>query len=223
MTAVEHVRTNPIIGFREWCVWSQLLIFAQLGRKSVLGHTHVVFSLLVRAARGPSSRVRKQKTDRQDAQLILALVAGRSLSADLGTEMENRDRRQLLWHRPRMVKARARIMNQLQAVALNEDLRCQKRLWQDAGRDGCTRKTKLHELVSTSQKRKLSGNDIALSTELPSNPYLVSCLHRTGGLPQLQSCGMGRPSPWANQRIKPNYRRRVLRLPDRGAISCFWV
>ena len=27
-------------------------------------------------------------------------------------------------------------------------------------------------------------------------------------------CGMGRPSPWANTRIKPNYRRRVLRLPD---------
>src|SRR6266516_7029066 len=24
----------------------------------------------------------------------------------------------------------------------------------------------------------------------------------------------GRPSPWAKQRVKPNYRRRVLRLPD---------
>ncbi len=32
---------------------------------------------------------------------------------------ENRDLRQLLWHRHRMVKARTRIMNQLQAVALN--------------------------------------------------------------------------------------------------------
>jgi transposase len=42
---------------------------------------------------------------------------------------ENRDVRQLLWHRHRMVQARTRIMNQLQAVALNEGLRCKKRLW----------------------------------------------------------------------------------------------
>jgi len=47
---------------------------------------------------------------------------------------ENRDLRQLLWHRHRMVQARTRIMNQLQAVALNEGLRCKKRLWRDAGR-----------------------------------------------------------------------------------------
>jgi len=42
---------------------------------------------------------------------------------------ENRDLRQLLWHRHRIVQARTRIMNQLQAVALNEGLRCKKRLW----------------------------------------------------------------------------------------------
>src|SRR6267143_1538208 len=47
---------------------------------------------------------------------------------------ENRDLRQLLWHRHRMVQARTRMMNQLQAVALNEGLRCKKRLWRDAGR-----------------------------------------------------------------------------------------
>jgi hypothetical protein len=35
---------------------------------------------------------------------------------------ENRDLRQLLWHRHRMVQARTRIMNQLQAVARNEGL-----------------------------------------------------------------------------------------------------
>jgi hypothetical protein len=47
---------------------------------------------------------------------------------------ENRDLRQLLWHRHRMVQARTRIMNQLQAVALNEGLRCKKRLWRERGR-----------------------------------------------------------------------------------------
>jgi transposase len=48
---------------------------------------------------------------------------------------ENRDLRQLLWHRHRMVQARTRIMNQLQAVALNEGLRCKKRLWREHGRE----------------------------------------------------------------------------------------
>jgi transposase len=33
-----------------------------------------------------------------------------------------------------MVQARTRIMNQLQAVALNEGLRCKKRLWREQGR-----------------------------------------------------------------------------------------
>jgi transposase len=42
--------------------------------------------------------------------------------------------RQLLWHRHRMVQMRTRIMNQLQAVALNEGLRCKKRLWRENGR-----------------------------------------------------------------------------------------
>jgi len=33
---------------------------------------------------------------------------------------ENRDLRQLLWHRHRLVQARTRIMNKLQSVAINE-------------------------------------------------------------------------------------------------------
>ncbi len=39
------------------------------------------------AAKIRTKRVRKQKTDRQDAQLILAVAAGRSLPEDLGTEL----------------------------------------------------------------------------------------------------------------------------------------
>jgi transposase len=34
-----------------------------------------------------------------------------------------------------MVQARTRIMNQLQAVALNEGLRCKKKLWLERGRE----------------------------------------------------------------------------------------
>jgi transposase len=81
------------------------------------------------AAEIRTKRVRKQKTDRQDAQLILKLILKDDFPKIWVPSWENRDLRQLLWHRHRMVQARTRIMNQLQAVALNEGLRCKKRLW----------------------------------------------------------------------------------------------
>src|SRR5215510_14554944 len=47
---------------------------------------------------------------------------------------ENRDLRQLLWHRHRLVQMRTRIMNQLQALAMNEGKRMKKKLWSEQGR-----------------------------------------------------------------------------------------
>jgi transposase len=80
------------------------------------------------AAEIQSRRVRKQKTDRHDAQLILKLLWKDEFPRIWVPSWENRDLRQLLWHRHRMVQVRTRIMNQLQALALNEGLRCKKRL-----------------------------------------------------------------------------------------------
>lgn len=79
-------------------------------------------------------RGRKQKTDRQDAQHILSLLLKEDFPPIWVPSWENRDLRQLLWHRHRMVQARTRIMNQLQAVALNEGLLCRKKLWRERGR-----------------------------------------------------------------------------------------
>jgi hypothetical protein len=87
------------------------------------------------AAEIRTKRVRKQKTDGQDAQLILRLLLEDRFPRIWVPSWENRDLRQLLWHRHRLVQARTRIMNQLQAVALNEGLRCKKRLWREAGRE----------------------------------------------------------------------------------------
>jgi transposase len=86
------------------------------------------------AAEIRAKRVRKQKTDREDARHILRLVLEDRFPRIWVASWENRDLRQLLWHRHRMVQARTRIMNQLQAVALNEGLRCKKRLWREQGR-----------------------------------------------------------------------------------------
>ena len=81
------------------------------------------------AAEIQAKRVRKQKTDRQDAQLILKLMLKDDFPRIWVPSPENRDVRQLLWHRHRMVQARSRVMDQLQAVALNQGLRCKKKLW----------------------------------------------------------------------------------------------
>src|SRR5271154_1352366 len=81
---------------------------------------------VIRAKRG-----RKPKTDRQDAEHILKLMLKDDFPKIWVPSGENRDLRQLLWHRHRMVQARTRLMNQLQAVALNEGLRCKKKLWRE--------------------------------------------------------------------------------------------
>jgi transposase len=81
-----------------------------------------------------SKRVRKQKTDRQDAQLLLRLMMEDRFPRIWIPDAANRDMRQLLWHRHRLVQMRTRVMNQLHVVALNEGLRRKKALWRPAGR-----------------------------------------------------------------------------------------
>jgi transposase len=58
------------------------------------------------AAEIRTKRVRKQKTDRQDAQLMLRLLLEDRFPKVRVPNWENRDLRQLLWHRHRMVQAR---------------------------------------------------------------------------------------------------------------------
>jgi len=86
------------------------------------------------AAEIRTKRVRKQKTDRQDAQLLLRLLMEDRFPRIWVADAENRDLRQLLWHRHRLVQMRTRVMNQLHVVALNEGLQRKKALWRPTGR-----------------------------------------------------------------------------------------
>jgi len=79
-------------------------------------------------------RVKKQKTDRKDAQLLLRLMREDNFPKIWVPNPENRDLRQLLWHRHRLVQMRTRIMNQLQAIAMNEGKRRKTKLWSEQGR-----------------------------------------------------------------------------------------
>jgi transposase len=81
-----------------------------------------------------TKRVKKQKTDRKDAQLLLRLMREDNFPQIWVPSPENRDLRQLLWHRHRLVQMRTRIMNQLQALAMNEGRRWKTKLWSEPGR-----------------------------------------------------------------------------------------
>jgi transposase len=78
--------------------------------------------------------VRNQKTDRLDAALLLQLLLEDRFPRVWVPSAENRDLRQLLWHRHRLVQMRTRMMNQLHAVAMNEGVRRKKGLWSKSGR-----------------------------------------------------------------------------------------
>jgi transposase len=81
-----------------------------------------------------TKRIRKRKTDREDARLLLRLLRENNFPRIWVPSPENRDLRQLLWHRHRLVQMRTRIMNQLQALAMNEGQRRKKKLWNEPGR-----------------------------------------------------------------------------------------
>ena len=81
-----------------------------------------------------AKRVKKQKTDRNDARLLLRLMRENNFPQIWVPSPENRDLRQLLWHRHRLVQMRTRILNQLQALAMNEGNRRKKKLWSEQGR-----------------------------------------------------------------------------------------
>ena len=86
------------------------------------------------AAEIKTKRVRKQKTDREDARLLLKLLLENRFPRIWVPSPENRDLRQLLWHRHRLVQMRTRIMNQLQTIAMNEGQRWKKKLFSEQGR-----------------------------------------------------------------------------------------
>ena len=95
-----------------------------------LGHTVWVGD----AAEIRASYVRKQKTDRRDAAHILKLlIEGRFPRLWMATA-EQRDLRQLLIHRHKLVEIRTRVKNGLQHLAMNRGVQKGSRLWSVRGR-----------------------------------------------------------------------------------------
>ena len=86
------------------------------------------------AAQIRASYVRKQKTDRRDAGHILTLLMEDRFPKLWMPSSEQRDLRQLLIHRHKLVEIRTRVKNGLQHLALNKGLQKKNALWGVRGR-----------------------------------------------------------------------------------------
>ena len=85
------------------------------------------------AAQIRASYVRKQKTDKRDAAHILKLMMENRFPRLWTPDREQRDLRQLVLHRHKLVILRARVKNELQHLSLNKGVQRKHRLWSQAG------------------------------------------------------------------------------------------
>jgi transposase len=85
------------------------------------------------AAQIRASYVRKQKTDKRDAAHILKLVVEGRFPRLWTPDREQRDLRQLVLHRHKLVGIRSRVKNELQHLSLNKGMQRKHTLWSQAG------------------------------------------------------------------------------------------
>ncbi len=85
------------------------------------------------AAQIRASYVRKQKTDKRDAAHILKLVVENRFPRLWTPDREQRDLRQLVLHRHKLVEIRSRVKNELQHLSMNKGMQKKATLWSQAG------------------------------------------------------------------------------------------
>jgi transposase len=103
--------------------WFERLL-AELGHELWIGDS----------ARIRASEVRKQKTDERDARLILDLLLSKRFPKIWVPTPAERDLRQLLWHRHKLVCLRTMLGNQLHALAMSQGLCRKRKLFTKKGR-----------------------------------------------------------------------------------------
>lgn len=86
------------------------------------------------AAQIRASMVRKQKTDARDAAHLLDLLMSERFPRIWRPTLEERDLRQLVWHRQKLVWMRNAVGNQLHALAMGEGVCRKKKLFTKKGR-----------------------------------------------------------------------------------------
>ncbi len=85
------------------------------------------------AAKIRACEVRQQKHDRRDAALILQLLREGRFPRIWTPSGEEKDLRQLLIHRHKLVRVRAQVKTELQHLAMNQGITKKGKLWSQAG------------------------------------------------------------------------------------------
>jgi len=116
---------SPVLVGVEACGNSQWFVdlLQQLGHEVWIGD----------AAQIRASYVRQQKTDKRDAAHILKLLVENRFPRLWVASAEQRDVRQLLIHRHKLVEIRTRVKNGLQHLMLNRGVQKKRKLWSEAG------------------------------------------------------------------------------------------
>jgi transposase len=104
------------------CQWF-LELLAKLGHQVWIGD----------AAKIRASDARQQKHDKRDAQLLLRLLVEERFPRIWVPSREQKDLRQLLIHRYKLVRIRAQVKNGLQHLAMNQGVLKKHKLWSAAG------------------------------------------------------------------------------------------
>lgn len=143
------------------------------------------------AAKIRAAEPRKQKTDARDAALLLRLLLEgqfERMRIRVPTA-EERDLRQLVLHRHRLVQMRTRVKNQLRAVALNEGMGPRPGLWSRKGQQQFRdlelppwserRRADNLELLSDLQQRT-TPLDVAVEQEARQRPEVVRLMSHPG-------------------------------------------
>jgi len=133
--------------------------------------------------------VRQQKTDARDASHLLRLLVEGRFPRVWVPSLEERDVRQLLLHRNRLVRMRTALRNQLSAIARSHGLDRKRKLWNEEGRQqlnalpldrwAAVRRHDLTSLLDSLESRILTLSQ-EIKAEAERRPHVVRLMTHAG-------------------------------------------
>jgi len=133
--------------------------------------------------------VRRQKTDTRDAEHLLDLLVNHRFPRVWAPTPEERDFRQLLKHRDKLVKMQTSVRNQLHFLAMSQGVCRKQRLWSEGGREeleglglgrwASRRRQELLELLDRLGPR-IEELDAAVKAEAARRPAAVRLMEQKG-------------------------------------------
>jgi transposase len=133
--------------------------------------------------------VRRQKTDTRDAEHMLDLLASNRFPRIWIPSLQERDARQLLKHRDKLVRMRTSVKNQLHYLAMSQGLCRKQKLWTERGRReleglplgtwASRRRQELLELLDRLEPR-IEELDEAVKVEAQARPEVLRLMRQKG-------------------------------------------